>query len=72
MNDATRKYVDEMNALALSQSMNDLRGRLAEYERRLQILDNEVAKLQDLVKKQTTVVGNALRAVMGRGSTVKE
>jgi LPS O-antigen subunit length determinant protein (WzzB/FepE family) len=61
--------INELNAQALSQSLNELR---ATYDARIKILENKLATIEDLLKKQNRVLGEALQMAYGKGSTVRE
>ena len=64
-----QERVDEMNAQALAENLAELR---THYEQRLTALENDVASMRILIQNQSQVIGQALQAVMGSGSTVKE
>lgn len=59
----------EMNALALADNLADLR---LGVDLRFSALENEITTLKQLVQRQSQVLGDALQALMGSGSTVKE
>jgi len=64
-----QERIDEMNAMALAENLAELR---THYEQRLTALENDVASMRTLIQNQSQVIGQALQAVMGSGSTVKE
>jgi hypothetical protein len=62
------EYVDEINAHALAEAIDDLRNS---YEDRLTALENDIATMRGLIDSQSQVIGQTLQSVMGHGSTVK-
>ena len=61
--------VDELNALALADNLNELR---THYDLRLEALESEIRKLNDLVQEQSRIIGTAIGQLWGSGPTVKE
>lgn len=61
--------VDEMNAQALSDRMDHLE---EEWSRRFTAMENELAAMRKLVDNQSRVIGEAMQAAMGSGSTVPD
>lgn len=62
-------HIHERNALALADNLADLR---LGVDVRFTALENEIVTLKQLVQRQSQVLGDALQALMGRGSTVEE
>lgn len=61
--------VDELNALALAENLAELRQH---YDQRIEFLENEVRKLNEIVQGQTQVIGTAIGQLWGSGSTERE
>jgi hypothetical protein len=62
-------HVDRMNAAAIAETVHIF---MEQVETRLQALENEVATQRGLVNNQSRVIGEAMAAMMGKGSTVQE
>jgi len=64
--------LNKRNLDTLYQVFELLSNKLDEQTARITSMENEIATTRSLVQSQSQVIGQALQAVMGSGSTVRE
>jgi len=61
--------VDELNALALAETLAELRQI---YDAKFEALENEIITLKGIVQGMQQTIGNTIAQQWGHGSTIRE
>ena len=69
---AYQQWVDERNAKALSQAVDDTRAKLEELRQEFLKLQNEVATQKQLLFKMNQFIGDSYARMAGSGPTVSD